>query len=270
MPWPSRIIEANGLRLTQHEWALRTGLSDSVIANRITRGMDPARAVTTPRTDPHAHHGRSTRVEIEPGTRFGRLVVLDLFGRDEGRKALWLCECNCGNVVAIQGKRLRNGASASCGCARLEANRRPKTHGATCGGHRTPEWRAWIAMFIRCRYRSQSHWNRYGGRGIKVCARWTGRDGFAHFLADMGKHPGPQHSLDRYPDNDGNYEPSNCRWATASQQTRNSSHARIIEVDGVRRHLVDWARLYKLNPATISGRLAKGWSPARAVARIKH
>jgi hypothetical protein len=215
-------ITANGRRQTLREWSLETGLPDSTILARIRkRGWSPERAVTAPRADPHAKRDFSTRKEIEPGTRFGRWTVLKHIGRDEERKAMWLCHCDCGNIVEVQGKRLRKGTSRSCGCARLEANRLAKSHGAARRGQRTPEYWSWVAMHTRCHCVSTSHWHRYGGRGIKVCSRWTGPHGFANFLIDMGKRPSKDHSLDRYPNPDGNYEPHNCRWATRQQQARN-------------------------------------------------
>lgn len=84
------------------------------------------------------------------------------------------------------------------------------------------EHTAWRNMRQRCTYRKHRSWKDYGGRGITVCARWLGPDGYAHFLADMGRKPSPDHSLDRFPNNDGDYSPDNCRWATRSQQQNNT------------------------------------------------
>ena len=93
------------------------------------------------------------------------------------------------------------------------------THGENRRGKRTPEYISWTNLVQRCTNPKNVSFNNYGGRGITVCERWLK---FENFLADMGRRPSAKHSLDRYPDNDGNYEPSNCRWATAKQQAHNS------------------------------------------------
>jgi hypothetical protein len=84
-----------------------------------------------------------------------------------------------------------------------------------------PLYHTYIGMVNRCLNPNSHSYNYYGGRGIAVCKRWLGKNGFKNFIADMGNKPSPKHSIDRYPNNDGNYEPSNCRWATQKQQTNN-------------------------------------------------
>jgi hypothetical protein len=100
------------------------------------------------------------------------------------------------------------------------------THGMTRGGRGSrrphlPEYNSWHGATQRCSNRNNPKYKDYGGRGIKVCERWLGRDGFKNFLTDMGYKPSPQHSLDRFPNKNGNYEPGNCRWATPLQQGNN-------------------------------------------------
>jgi hypothetical protein len=117
----------------------------------------------------------------------------------------------------------------------------------------------------RCTNPRNARWPDYGARGITICDRWLGPDGFANFVADMGPKPTPRHSIDRI-NNDGPYAPDNCRWATASQQTRNSRHAHVIEAGGVRQHLRDWAREKGMLESTLCNRLLRsGWDPERAV-----
>ena len=130
-------------------------------------------------------------------------------------------------------------------------------HGHTRDGQRSKEWRAWNAMIRRCRYESMEDYERYGGRGIQVCDRWQV---FENFLEDVGPAPSEKHSIDRI-DNDDNYEPGNVRWATNSQQIRNSRKARLITFQGRTMNICDWAKETGINRTTIQMRLDHlGWS----------
>lgn len=159
------------------------------------------------------------------GQRFGRLVVL---GRTEERKygnVIWLCECDCGAIKKINGASLRSGRTYSCGCIRKELAAKRcmmfKTHGH-CIGKPSRTYRSWQAMIQRCINKKLKNYIRYGGRGIKVCERWLK---FAGFLEDMGERPEAT-SIERK-DNNGNYEPENCEWASAIVQTHNSCHTKL-------------------------------------------
>lgn len=149
--------------------------------------------------------------------RFGRLLVVCRAGQSQtpnGTSVIWwLCKCDCGNLVKIRGSNLRAGNTVSCGCYRAEVEKvAAKTHGRTG----SPEYESWRGMRERCTNPKNKRFKDYGGRGIKVCDRWGQ---FENFYADMGVRPIGK-TLDRK-DNDGDYEPSNCCWATDAEQRAN-------------------------------------------------
>lgn len=150
------------------------------------------------------------------GRRFGRLLVSDEYQRERvkgGTKIMWRCKCDCGNEHLVQSGYLIRGDIKSCGC--LYADER----GTWClkhGKSKTPEYNVWNGMMSRCYNEKTVHFEHYGGRGISVCYRWHD---FECFLEDMGKRPA-RAQIDRI-DSDGNYEPSNCRWVTTTEQSRN-------------------------------------------------
>jgi hypothetical protein len=140
-----------------------------------------------------------------------------------GGRLRYLCRCECGQEKEVDGPSLRAGTSRSCGCLQLEVVREVRTkHGDTsrAGGRKLPpEYIAWTSMKNRCTNPKCQRYERYGGRGIRVCVLWMGS--YEAFLADVGRRPGPEYSLDRFPDYDGNYEPGNVRWATRLEQRQN-------------------------------------------------
>ncbi len=139
-----------------------------------------------------------------------------------------------------------------------------RKHGEANSGRRwmTSEYAIWQAMIQRCSNPSVKRYPRYGGRGIEVCAEW--RRSFQSFLKDMGRRPSKKHSLDRI-DNDGNYEPSNCRWATTKTQANNTSWNRVLTIDGTSMTIAEWAYFRSMKSNTIVCRLRRGWPAERAV-----
>lgn len=136
------------------------------------------------------------------------------------------------------------------------------TFARTHGKSKTPEFAAWMNMIDRCRNPRARAYPSYGGRGIRVCRRW--RASFEAFLADVGPRPSEKHSIDRHPDNDGDYEPSNVRWATDVEQSINRRSTRFIEFQGERLSLSDWARRLGLTRQSMRFRIAK-WGVERAL-----
>lgn len=196
------------------------------------------------------------------GKRFGRLLVHARVKIDE--RVGYHCLCDCGNSKIIRAGDLRSGRSTSCGCYRAEsAAQRMTTHGHSVQKIETREFRAWSAMRRRCRDKNHVSYKHYKQRGIKVCKQW--QNSFENFLADVGPAPSEHHTLDRFPDKDGNYEPGNVRWATRKEQTWNSSRPRFLEFQGKRLPISEWVRLTGLAHQTIVNRLARGLDISRVL-----
>jgi hypothetical protein len=135
------------------------------------------------------------------------------------------------------------------------------THGHSKGFRHTKVYSVWHLMVQRCTNPNCKGWKWYGSRGITVCDRWRS---FENFLADMGEPPSPEHSIDRYPDNDGNYEPGNCRWATAKEQANNKRNNKLISYNGQTKTLQGWADMLGVKANTLNYRLRRGWTMERA------
>lgn len=182
-------------------------------------------------------------------------MVREYAGTHKGR-ASWLCQCDCGKQVTCFTVNLTRNHSTSCGCySREKAKQRATKHGES---HSAPEYVAWYEMQKRCLDEKNHKYSIYGARGITICDRWL--NSYENFLADMGRRPSPKHSLDRI-DVNGNYEPSNCRWASVKEQANNRRDNIHITWNGVTKTLSQWAESTGIKYATIRWRFHAGWSP---------
>lgn len=157
------------------------------------------------------------------------------------------CRCECGNLTRIGSDNLAR--THSCGCLKKEQlARRSTTHGMSS----SLEFKTWVGMIDRCSRVGRTDFARYGGRGIRVCQRWL--DSFENFYADMGSRPSRKHSIDRI-NNDGDYEPQNCRWATPHDQRVNQRRVELLTFEGVTGTAKDLARHFGLSYTAIHQRL---------------
>src|SRR6266487_1181524 len=158
------------------------------------------------------------------GSKFGRLTAIRIAAKNKQGTYRWLCKCDCGNEAIVKVASLMDGNTNSCGCLLSESMSKRKTKHNACN---TPEYDAWQNMKSRCYDKNRKQYKDYGGRGILVCERWL--NSFENFISDMGIKPSAKHSLDRFPDKNGNYEPANCRWANFYEQSRNTRKSRWLE-----------------------------------------
>lgn len=199
------------------------------------------------------------------GHKFGRLTVLEVLPSLPGKKtfARCRCKCDCGKETICRFNNLDTGTTKSCGCLYRET-RGIKTHGMS----QSSEYASWSLAKDRCFNVNNKKWADYGGRGITMCKEW--RASFQAFIDCMGRKPTPKHEIDRI-DNNGNYEPGNCRWATRSEQNSNQRRYRQIEHDGQAKSLHGWCIHFgEVQYATAKTRVRKGIDPITACATPRH
>ena len=184
------------------------------------------------------------------GRVFGRLCAMFYVGRTASG-GLWHCQCTCGRWATLATSNFKYDRQISCGCYRREVE---CSHEET----RMAEYTVWKMMKDRCSNKRSRLYVNYGGRGIAVCEQWRGS--FRSFLNDMGHRPSSKHSIERV-DNNGHYEPRNCRWATMREQLRNKRNNRRLTYDGKTMCLSAWAEHVGLPRYLLSGRLNRGWTP---------
>lgn len=205
--------------------------------------------------------------DFEPET-FGRLTTIGprfLLPRkhDKIRKdAHQVCQCECGTCKVVATRSLKEGGTTSCGCRQMDKNTERLTKH---GDYGSLEYQSWNGAKNRCCNKQNKGYPRYGGRGIQMCDRWLDpENGYANFLADMGRRPSTKHSLDRI-DVNGDYCPENCRWATITEQNRNTRAVRNLTYKGKTQCCTAWAEEYGISVAALYGRLEAGWDIEKAL-----
>lgn len=188
------------------------------------------------------------RIDIT-GQKFGRLKAirfLELNKEFTKIRHFWQYECDCGKIKIADRYRVSSGSIRSCGCLFTDVKR---VHGFT--NKKDITYQSWASMKSRCNSKSNPAYHNYGGRGITICNRWKD---FNNFLNDLGTRPTINYQLDRI-DNNGNYEPPNCRWATKKEQANNRRRSIIIERDGIKKSLKEWCNELNINYSTACYRL---------------
>lgn len=195
------------------------------------------------------------QVEDLTGQVFWNMTVLEYCGTNKRHRSLWRCKCKCGNEKVVVGSELKRGKTKSCGCMNETIN----------GLYKSRLYRIHHMMKCRCYTESTTAYPIYGGRGIKICDEWLGKNGFMNFYKWAMKNGYEDNlSIDRI-DVNGNYEPDNCRWATHKEQSNNTRSNHIIEFNGESLTVIQWARRLGLNHNTLYKRLRKGWTIEEAL-----
>jgi hypothetical protein len=204
-----------------------------------------------------------TKLNDVTGKRFGRLkaVSFERVVYANRPQVIWTCVCDCGNTIRSASAALVRGNPKSCGCWNSEdtANRN-RTHGK----RHTKTYNTWAGMLSRCRNPKARNYPDYGGRGITVCGRWQGSNGFINFLADMGESPFPGAQVDRK-DNDGNYEPGNCKWSDRIEQGTRKRNNVFLTLNGRTLTAAQWSRELGISYSVIQRRKSLRWTDERTL-----
>lgn len=194
------------------------------------------------------------------GKKFGKLTAVKYVSKNSHNQSLWEFKCDCGKLIVYRGSDVVSGHINTCGCSRVGCQN-AKRHGMSG----TKEQQTYYAMMNRCYNLNNKRYHNYGGRGVKVCERWL--NSIDDFLLDVGLAPSPKHTLDRYPNKYGNYEPGNFRWATMKEQQNNRTNNHIIEYNGLSLTLAQWREKIGISKSTMWGRLKAGWPVERLLTR---
>ena len=195
------------------------------------------------------------------GVQYGRLTALRFVELTSEGARKWECVCTCGTTCIVRAAELTTGRTQSCGCLQRERAKAAGKKNVKHGMCYSPTHNSWSAMLQRCYNEKVIGYPNYGGRGVEVCDDWKD---FNSFLRDMGERPSKAYSLDRI-DNNGNYEPSNCRWATSKEQCNNRRSQSYVTFNGRKQTVAQWAVELGMQDATLRHRLYRGWSIQQAL-----
>lgn len=195
----------------------------------------------------------SKRLEVKPGDRYGRWVIVEEVERGYGTRR-FKCICDCGNEDVTRLTHMRQGLSKSCGCIRKE---NLTSHGM----YNKRIYQSWADMKTRCLNVNNKFYERYGGRGISVCDEWLKFEPFYKWSMENGYQDNL--TIERN-DNDGNYCPENCSWITQHMQTQNRNQSRFITYNGMTKNITQWSKYLGISRETLYYRLSHGWNVSRA------
>lgn len=190
------------------------------------------------------------------GQKFGRLVILNQIPQ-----RTLVCSCECGKIVKVDRGNVVSGKTKSCGCFKTEKSIK---HGLHSKKNEFPEYSIWASMIGRCYCTSHTGYKNYGGRGISVCLKW--RKSPLNFISDMGRRTSSKHSIERI-NNNGNYTPTNCRWATRKEQARNTRRSCFLKHGELRKTKAEWCEVTGIARYTLEYRLKIGWSVQDALTK---
>jgi len=250
------IVEKSATR--KHYWVCkcRCGSLREVYAYSLLKGA-------TRSCGCYNQHKREAKAYDLTSRRFGRLVVLEVIGDDEPtRTKYWRCACDCGNFKSVRHAYLLSGTTTSCGCRLQEVYKNMHSIAVTKHGcESNPLYPTWRNMMARCYDPKDPRYRTYGARGVTVCERWHN---IRNFIADMGSRP-PGLTLERK-DNDAEYSPENCCWATRTEQARNRTITLLIEFQGEIKPLIEWCEQFSMPYKLVYERLYRyNWTAARAL-----
>ena len=201
---------------------------------------------------------QKVRIDIT-GNRYGRLTVLG-YAYTKEKKAYWTCQCDCGSVVIKQSALIRYGHTRSCGCLHKDQLSEMSRRYNIIAPRRL--YQVWHGMLDRCENEKARYFYNYGGRGISICDEWHDYEKFASWALSNGYSD--ELTIERI-DNNGNYSPNNCKWATKKEQENNKRTNHFVTMDGETKTISQWCELYGTKPVTVQSRLRLGWSEEKAI-----
>lgn len=230
--------------------------------------VNPSNRITSlERASLHSRRGHFSKgamkihVPIPTNARFSRLTVLGYVERNHENRRQVKCRCDCGKIFVTLEKSIKSQRTKSCGCFHLETVRtKAITHGHKAGRHVSSEYATWQCMKNRCLNPKAQGYKNYGGRGIKVCERWL--NSFQNFISDMGLKPSTKHTIDRKNNNE-NYTPKNCRWATKFEQCNNTRKNVRLTLGGITDTISNWSKRLGVPATALYMRHNRGWSDRR-------